>query len=231
MVRSFMCAAGLARPVSRTACVLGALLAFHPPLPAAQAESDDSAAVVTEPSTEISSFRGIEWGTTEAELVEAFGQPVEQRQLETGLELMAYRSELVGQPSLILFGLLDEEGLVKAQEVIDVPGGDACIDMIRSIHHQIDLQYPLIRPSEQAKNNTPDAICDAAPAGSAYWHRQWRDEETGSVITVSLASGSQQLDVTYESRQFRDWAEPDQAESAEPLEDEGAPTEILEAAP
>lgn len=231
MLRPFMCATGLARPTFRTACVFGALLALHPSPVAAQTEGDEPGVVMSEPSTEISSFRGIEWGTTEAELIESFGQPVEQRQLETGLELLAYRSELVGQPSLILFGLLQDEGLVKAQEVVDVPGGDACIDMIRSIHHQIDLQYPLIRPSEQAKNNTPDAICEAAPAGSAYWHRQWRDEETGSVITVSLASGSDQVDVTYESRQFRDWVDPERAASAEPLEDRGAPTEILEAAP
>jgi len=186
----------------------------------------------TGPSVTIAGFRGLEWGTPATRIVEAFGEPFERRELESGLQLLAYHSVLAGQPSVVLFGLLEDGGLVKAQEVIDVGDGAACIETIRDIHQQVDLQYPLIRPREQAKNNTPDVICDAAPRGLAYWHRQWTDTETGSVITVSLASGSQHVDLIYESGRFRDWVDPEADGTFEVTDDEGAAQQnVLEAVP
>lgn len=207
----------------------------HPTASAAQERGDDLAArelAATGPSTEISGFGPVSWGTPEAEIVAAYGDPSETRILESGLHMLAYRDSLAGQPSLLLFGLLPGEGLVKAQEVVDVPGGEACIELIRDIHQQINLQYPLIRPAEQAKNNSPDTICEAAPRGEAYWHRQWRDAATGSVVTVSLPSGSAQIDVTFESGRFREWIEPEESGGETVLEDEGAASEeVLEASP
>lgn len=224
--------------------MLGAtlLLISQPTTALGQQQDDEPAAqgglaVSTEstgPATTITGFRGLEWGTTEAEILGAFGEPFERRELQDGMRMLAYRSSLVGQPSVVLFGLLANEngGLVKVQEVIEVADGDACIEIIRDIHQEIDLQYPLIRPKEQAKNNTPDVICDAAPRGMAYWHRQWTDAETGSVITVSLASGSEHVDLIYESGRFRDWVDPESDRTTEVLEDEGAATEdALEAVP
>lgn len=184
------------------------------------------------PSTTISGFRELDWGTSEAEIVQSFGDPFERRELENGLRMLAYHSSLVGEPSVVLLGLLQDDGLVKAQEVIDVAEGDACIKTIRDIHAEIDLQYPLIRPKEQAKNNTPDVICEAAPRGLAFWHRQWTDAETGSTITVSLASGSEHVDLIYESGRFREWLDPNAPQTVNVEEDEGAPTEdVLDAVP
>lgn len=180
-----------------------------------------------EPSTMISGFRGIEFGASADDIRATFGEPLEERLLENGLRMLAYRGELAGQPSVILFGLLDDRGFVKAQEVIDLAGGEECVGQIRDIHHEINLKYPLIRPAEQARNNTPDAICTAAPAGQAYWHRQWSDDSTGALITVSVPSGGDEVDVVYESRAFRDWVSPDAGERADVIEDEGPPEEAL----
>jgi hypothetical protein len=180
------------------------------------------------PHTNIAGFRGIEFGASAAEIRSAFGDPAEERRLDSGLRMLAYHGELAGQPSLILFGLLDDRGFVKAQEVIDLAGGETCIAEIREIQHEINLAYPLIRPTEQARNNTPDPICTAAPAGDAFWHRQWRDESTGAVITVSVPSGSDEVDVIYESLAFRDWVGPEADARTEIIEDEGAPSGVLE---
>lgn len=239
MVPTFSVAsAGYGRIGFRTACLLiggTAVLASRPATAVAQEDMPQTFAASAEPptpSTTISGFRELDWGTPEAEIVQSYGDPFERRDLPSGLQIFAYHSSLVGQPSVVLLGLLAGEGLVKAQEVIDVANGDACIATIRDIHAEIDLQYPLIRPKEQAKNNTPDVICEAAPRGLAYWHRQWTDTETGSTITVSLASGSEHVDLIYESGRFREWVDPDAAQAVNVQEDEGAPTEdVLEAVP
>lgn len=215
-----------------------ALLAVHPGTVLGQDDDQPPArgtlAALTDPvgpSMTISGFRGLEWGTTENQILSTFGEPSERRELDTGLHMLAYRSVLAGRPSVVLFGLLENEGLVKAQEVIEVGDGDECIERIRDIHHEVDLQFPLLRPREQARNNTPDVICDAAPRGLAYWHRQWTDTETGSVVTVSLSSGSQHVDLIYESGRFREWVDPEADGTFEVLEDEGASSDILEAVP
>lgn len=230
--------AGCGRIGLRTACLLvagAATLVSRPATAVAQEDMPPTFAASTEaasPSTTISGFRELDWGTPEAEIVRSYGDPFERRDLESGLRTLAYRSSLAGQPSVVLLGLLADEGLVKAQEVIDVADGDACIETIRDIHAEIDLQYPLIRPKEQARNNTPDVICEAAPRGLAYWHRQWTDAETGSTITVSLASGSEHVDLIYESGHFREWVDPNAPQTVNVQEDEGAPTEdVLEAVP
>lgn len=216
---------------SWTMPLLGAgalLLGARAELPAQDTVRQAADLASPEPSTTITSFRGIEFGASADEIRNAFGEPVEDRRLDNGLRMLAYRDELAGQPSVILFGLLDDPGFVKAQEVIDLADGDACVSQIREIQQAINLKYPLIRPAEQARNNTPDPICTAAPAGQAFWHRQWRDETTGAVITVSVASGTDEVDVIYESRAFRDWVDPESEAATGVIEDEGAPNEVLE---
>ena len=204
---------------------LALLLNAEAPLQAQEAASD--APRPDRPSETISGFENVPWGATESDIVALYGEPIERRRLDSGLNMIAYRDDLAGRASILLFGLLDEDGLVKAQEVVDLPEDESCIEMIRRIHRQINLRYPLIRPAEQAKNNSRDAVCVAAPQGLAYWHRQWRDEATGSVVTVSLESGSEQVDLTYESQRFREWVDPDGAARVQVLEDEGAPPEVL----
>lgn len=239
MVPTFnVASAGRGRLGLRTACLLVGATVVLAPRPAEAVAQDDApptfaaSAEPVSPSSTITEFRELDWGTPETEIVQSYGDPFERRELENGLQILAYHSNLVGQPSVVLLGLLADEGLVKAQEVIDVAEGDACIETIRAIHAEIDLQYPLIRPKEQAKNNTPDVICEAAPRGLAFWHRQWTDPETGSTITVSLASGSEHVDLIYESGHFREWLDPDAAQTVNVQEDEGAPTEdVLEAVP
>ena len=209
--------------------LLGA--ALLPALAAPAAAQERLAVERVGPSVTIDGFRSLAWGTTETEIVELLGEPLERRQLDSGLRLLAYRDSLVGHPSLLLFGLLEGDGLAKAQEVIGVEPGDACIATIREIHHQVDLQYPLIRPRAQAKNNTPGTVCDAAPQGLAYWHRQWRDEETGSVVTVSLTSGSDEIDLIYESGRFREWTAARGGDETPIVEDDGSPDAVLQAQP
>ena len=211
--------ASVFRPAAGLLTVVGLLFA----LPARGTAAQEAGVPVSET---IEGFEELAWGTGAAEIVGRYGEPIEQRRLESGLSMLAFRDSLAGEPSIVLFGLLDEDGLVKAQEVVDV--GEDCIEVIRRIHRHINLQYPLIRPAEQAKNNSPEDICAAAPQGLAFWHRQWRDEATGSVITVSLESGSEQVDLTYESRRFREWIDPEAAARVQILEDEGAPEEVLE---
>lgn len=239
MVPTFNVAStGFGRIGLRSACLLVGGTALLAPLPAEAVAQEDvpqafaASAEPVSPSTAISGFRELDWGTPEAEIVQSYGDPFERRELENGLQMLAYHSSLVGEPSVVLLGLLANEGLVKAQEVIDVADGDACIEIIRDIHAEINLQYPLMRPKEQAKNNTPDVICEAAPRGLAFWHRQWTDAETGATITVSLASGSEHVDLIYESGRFRAWLDPDAAHTVNVQDDEGAPTEdVLDAVP
>ena len=63
-------------------------------------------------------------------------------------------------------------------------------------------------------------ICEAVKQGSGYWYRQWIDESTGSVISVRLESGSDQINLIYESLRFREWvgepmeSVPDEAQTA-----------------
>jgi hypothetical protein len=219
----------LTSPRIASLLAVGAWLSLAPGLLHAQdavrPTADSAARADVRPSTSITGFRGIEFGASAEQIRSVFGEPIEDRRLDNGLRMLAYRGELAGEPSLILFGVLDDRGFVKAQEVIDLAGGNDCIAEIREIQHEINLTYPLIMPAEQARNNTPDPICEAAPKGGAFWHRQWRDESTGAVITVSVPSGSDEVDVIYESRAFRDWVGPD---STQVIEDEGAPTGVLE---
>lgn len=161
------------------------------------------------PSATIDGFRGLHWGVTSADIEASFGPPLESQRIDSGLLMVAYRDSLAGRPSVVLFGLLDGAGLVKGQEVVTAGGGEACIEYIRAVHEAVNLRFPLIRPNEQAKNNSRDAICEAAAEGLAFWYRQWRDEKTGSVITVRLDSGSDEVDLIYESQAFRDWAAMD----------------------
>ena len=113
---------------------------------------------------------------------------------------------------------------MKAQELVDLEAtglaGQACVEFVQRIHHDVDLRFPLIRPAERAKNNSPDAICEAAAEGLAYWYRQWRDEETGTVVTVGLGSGATQIELNYESLAFRDWVTASGGETV-PLVEEG----------
>lgn len=173
------------------------------------------------PSTTIESFRGLAWGSDAEAVLEMFGEPEEDSILDGGLRMLAFRDSLAGQPSVVLFGILPEQGLVKGQEVVTALEGRECIDQIRRIHTFVDLQYPLIRPTEEAENNTVDMICEAVRRGSGHWHRQWIDESTGSVISVRLDSGSTQINLVYESLQFREWigsptdVVPDEAAAAD----------------
>lgn len=157
------------------------------------------------PSTTIDSFRDMAWGSDGTMILDAFGEPEQDEILDGGLRMLAFRDSLAGRPSVVLFGILPEDGLVKGQEIVTALEGKECIDQIRAIHTFVDLQYPLIRPTEQARNNTADMICEAVKRGSGYWHRQWIDESTGSVISVRLDSGSSQIILIYESLRFREW--------------------------
>lgn len=161
------------------------------------------------PSLTITGFEGVPFGVDRATAVQARGEPEDERALDSGLRLLLWRDELEGQPSILLFGFLPDEGFVKAQELVDLEAtglaGEACVEFVRQIHHDVDLRYPLIRPAERAKNNSRDAICEAAAEGLAFWYRQWRDDETGTVVTVGLGSGATQVELTYESLAFRDW--------------------------
>jgi hypothetical protein len=156
-------------------------------------------------SATIDSFRGLAWGSTTAMVLEAFGEPEEDSVLDGGLQMLAFRDSLVGRPSVVLFGILPDHGLVKGQEVITALEGQECVDQMRSIHTLVDLQYPLIRPTEEAINHTNGMICEAVKQGSAFWHRQWIDEVTGSVVSVRLDSGSTQINLIFESLIFREW--------------------------
>lgn len=164
-----------------------------------------SASAQQRPSTTITSFRGLDWGSEAEAVLAAFGEPEEDAILDGGLRMLAFRDSLVGRPSVVLFGILPEDGLVKGQEVVNALEGQECVDQIRGIHTFVDLQYPLIRPSEEARNSTSSMICEAVKLGSGYWHRQWVDESTGSVISVRLDAGSTQITLVYESLRFREW--------------------------
>jgi hypothetical protein len=180
-----------------------------------------SAGAQQSPSMTIDGFRGVEWGAEAEAVISLFGDPEEDRLLERDLRMLAYRDTLVGQSSVVLLGFLPGGGFQKAQVVVNALKGQECIDQIRSIHSFVDLQYPLIHPTEEARNNTPYFICDAAEQGQAHWHRQWHDQSTGSVVSVRLDSGTNQINLIYESLAFREWvgeplAEvPDQADSVE----------------
>ena len=153
----------------------------------------------------IEGFRGVEWGTEAQAVLDRFGTPEEDRMLEGDLRMLAYRDTLLGQPAVVLWGFLPEGGFQKGQVVVNALRGQECIDQIRAIHSLVDRQYPLIRPTEEAKNNTPYFICDAAEQGQAHWHRQWHDEDTGAVVSVRLDSGTIQVNLIYESLAFREW--------------------------
>jgi len=157
------------------------------------------------PSTTIESFRGLAWGSNAESILGAFGEPEEDTVLDGGLRMLAFRDTLVGRPSVLLFGILPDAGLVKGQEVVTMLEGPECIDQMRKIHNLVDMRYPLIRPTEEARNNTALTICEAVKQGSGHWHRQWIDETSGSVVSVRLDAGSTQVNLIYESLKFREW--------------------------
>ena len=157
------------------------------------------------PSMTIDGYDGLSWGATIDDVVARHGQAIDDAMLETELRMLAFEDSLGARPSVLLVGFLEDHGMVKVQQVVEIDTSAACVDYIRDLHRAIDVRYPLIRPTEEARNNSPDVICKAAADGNAFWHRQWRDEETGAVVTVSLPSGSDRVQLTYESGVFREW--------------------------
>ena len=173
------------------------------------------------PSMTVESFRGVAWGEDVEAVVALFGEPEDDQMLDGDLRMLAYRDTLASQPSVVLFGFLPESGLQKGQVVVNTLKAQECIDQIRAIHTLVDRQYPLIHPTEEARNGTTDFICEAAEQGQAHWHRQWHDQETGAVVSVRLDSGTIHVNLIYESAVFRRWAGeplaevPDQVETVE----------------
>ena len=69
-------------------------------------------------SMSIDGFHGIEWGSSEADVLYRFGEPAQIDSLGNGIVVLAYRVDLLGEPAVAFFALLGDRGMIKGQYIV-----------------------------------------------------------------------------------------------------------------
>ncbi|MEE9207190.1 MAG: hypothetical protein V3U67_02260 [Gemmatimonadota bacterium] len=155
--------------------------------------------------TEITGFEGLAWGTPASAVLASFGEPG-QEELQDSLTLLAYQSARFGYEAVVLFAVHQSHGLVMGKYLMPLNEENDCEVQFREVRRQVNITYPLIRPTERRYNNAPEDLCEAQAAGNAGWLIQWTDEKNLSTIVVVLSAGKSDLQVAYESALFKEWA-------------------------
>lgn len=160
-------------------------------------------------SMSIDGFNGIEWGSSEADVRERFGEPAQIDSLESGIVALAYRVDLLGEPAVAFYALLGDEGMIKGQYIVKLKldAGD-CEGQYRVYRDHVTLTYPLIPPVENYDYPFTEDFCTALQNGHGNWANQWTDPENGAVVTVIVQEGTDEVKLIYESAVFLNWLEP-----------------------
>jgi len=161
-------------------------------------------------STSIDGFRGMAWGASEADIRSVNGEPAKVDTLDNGIVVLAYRDTLLGEPTVAFYALLGEEGMIKGQYVVKLKldEGD-CEGQYRVYRDHVTLSYPLIAPIENYDYPFTVDFCTALRDQNGWWANQWKDPSNGSVVTVIVQQGTDEVKLIYESATFLRWLEAD----------------------
>ena len=152
-----------------------------------------------------SGFNDIPWGVSASELESQLGPAAHSEQLELGITVYAYRDSVAGAPSVAMYAVLDSLGMVKGQHAVTLDPDQSCDDQYTKLRDYVKLTYPLLTPVENQDVQSWDDFCTAYEKGEASWATQWRDPETGTVMTVLLEPEAPVIKVIFESAEFIAW--------------------------
>ena len=157
-------------------------------------------------STSIDGFDGLTWGTSRSDILAKHGEPAKVDSLQNGVEVLAYRTELLGEPAVTYFALLGTEGLVKGQHVVKLKLEEGnCEAQYRVYRDHVTLAYPLIPPVENYDYPFTEDFCTSLRNGYGNWANQWVDPDNGSVVTVIVPEGKDEVMLIWESAIFLNW--------------------------
>jgi hypothetical protein len=160
-------------------------------------------------STSIDGFEGLKWGSSRADILTKLGEPAQVDSLDNGIVVLAYRMDLLGEPTVAYFALLGDEGLVKGQYVVKLELEEGnCEAQYRVYRDHVTLTYPLIPPVENYDYPFTEDFCTSLQNGYGNWANQWADPDNGAVITVIVEEGTDEVKLIYESATFLNWLEP-----------------------
>ena len=144
------------------------------------------------------------------EILAQFGEPAQVDTLENGVLVLAYRETLLGEPAVAFYAILADQGLVKGQYVVKLRLEEGnCEAQYRVYRDHVTLAYPLIVPVENYDYPFTEDFCTALQNRRGTWANQWRDTSNGSVITVIVPLGTNEVRLIYESATFLDWLGPE----------------------
>ncbi|MDP2483849.1 MAG: hypothetical protein Q8W45_11230 [Candidatus Palauibacterales bacterium] len=163
-------------------------------------------------STSIDGFGGVPWGASSEDIVAKFGEPAQVDSLENGIVVLAYREDFLGEPAVAMFALLGDEGMIKGQHTLKLhlEEGD-CEAQYRLYRDYVTLSYPLIPPVENYDYPFTEDFCTALQNRRGEWANQWVDRSNGSVVTVIVPRGTDEVRLIYESATFLSWLDSESA--------------------
>lgn len=183
------------------AAIGGALLMYSPSI---QAQA----------SSAVSGFNDVPWSISAAELESMLGPAAHSEELELGITVYVYRDSVAGVASVAMYAVLDSLGMVKGQHAVELDPDQSCDEQYRKLRDYVKLTYPLLTPVENQDIQTRDDFCAAFREGKASWATQWRDPDTGTVVTVLLEPEAPVIKVIFESAQFIAWLQARQDSTA-----------------
>jgi hypothetical protein len=156
--------------------------------------------------TSIDGFNGMAWGSSDSAIRAEYSEPTQVDSLENGIVVLAYRENLLGEPAVALFAVFDDHGLIKGQHIVKLKlGAGDCEAQYRVYRDHLTLTYPLISPVETADFPFAEDFCTALQNGRGWWVTQWTDPSNGSVATVIVQQGTDEVKLIYESAVFLNW--------------------------
>ena len=168
-------------------------------------------------SLRIDEFDGFPWGTTQEEVLDRLGEPVQADTLTGDVVVLAFLRTIEDTASIAMFAFLPGQGLVKGQHSIAFDVSEDCVALFRVMRNHLLLKYPMIVPVDRSRNDSSNTFCAAVVDGDAAWISTWEDPQTGAQALVSIEAGRPRLNVVFESARFIAWVEdPDRPSEPEP---------------
>ena len=154
----------------------------------------------------IDGFSGMPWGSSDSAIQAKYSEPARVDSLENGVVVLTYRESLLGEPAVAQFAVFGDRGLIKGQHIVKLKleEGD-CEAQYRVYRDHVTLTYPLISPVETADFPFDEDFCTAVQNGHGWWATQWTDPSDGSVATVIVQQGTDEVKLIYESAIFLNW--------------------------
>ncbi len=157
-------------------------------------------------SLRIDGFDGFPWGTTEEQILDRLGEPVQADTIAENVVVLGFLSTSEDTTTIAMFAFLPGEGLVKGQHSITFDASsEDCVALFRAMRNYLLLKYPMIVPADRSRNDSGKGFCAAVVDGDAAWISTWEDPETGAQAMVSIEAGRPRLNVVFESARFIAW--------------------------